>query len=409
MSFTLSRIYRGRISVFFNEKFYVGPNWRFSLLLPGLTGVGTLLFACYTCEVLIWRLIVLILYVLSVVVYGITAFRDPGIVTGGVPLSKGSPRSPPRWVRVPNYTKNPPVSSTPIGIGREGLPLPLSFMNGAAAAGEAPPASPEYHMVEQRWCYTCNLYRPLRSVHCRFCDVCLYRRDHHCPWIGVCVAEKNYGFFYCMLWGIIVLEATTGILSAMQLSRRASVVAQCCACVKEDLPFSVMSSSSFPPFFSLSDCPNKVDCHCDVSPVLVAVTKTYGIELILTIVSFIVSLMVVGFMGDHTKQICRNELLGDDSRFGGTNVFDKGSCVRNIKASVCYRSDEAMIVYEVCQPPAQVERQDTKGEEWNREEQHERELDSPSNSLQEEERKEESESFPVEVMLSDQAAEVIMV
>lgn len=321
---------KGSISVFLKDHFYLGPDWRFSLLLPGLTGLGTVLFTAYTCEVVVWKIIIILLYALHVVVYGLAAFRDPGVVTGGVPLERGISRPPTRWVRLPNYSSQPPRSAHPTLVDR-GLPPP------------PPPSFTEgYHVVEQRWCYTCHLYRPLRSVHCRFCDVCLYRRDHHCPWLGICVAEKNYGFFYGMLWSIIILEAMTGILSAMDLARRASAIDHCCTCA------SMNASSS-------SSCPDSTFCRCDVAPTLTAVTQTYGIELLVTALSFIVSLSIAAMMADHTRQICRNELLGDDSRYGATNVYDRGSFWKNIKASLCYSSEEAMIAYEVYEPHQEVE------------------------------------------------------
>jgi palmitoyltransferase ZDHHC9/14/18 len=67
------------------------------------------------------------------------------------------------------------------------------------------------NVVERRWCTACNLYRPLRTVHCRFCNVCILRRDHHCPWTGTCVGERNYryyvGFIFSALVSAVVIVA----------------------------------------------------------------------------------------------------------------------------------------------------------------------------------------------------------
>lgn len=316
---------RGSIFSYCNGRIFLGPDWRFSLLLPGLTGIGTLLFSAYTCDVMLWIIIVVLLYLLTVAVYGLAAFRDPGIVDSSAPLDQQSSRPPSRWVRLQNATNSATFTSLPKVVLDGPSPPPSSFTDG-------------YHIVEQRFCYTCHLYRPIRSVHCRFCDVCLYRRDHHCPWLGTCVAEKNYGFFYGMLWSIVTLETTTGILSAIHLSRRATEVHRCCTCLKEPCGSDSTLNS------------NSSSCHCEISPTLVAVSATYGMELFLTFICLAVSLCLLMAIVSHTKQICRNELLGDESRFGGINIFDKGNLWSNVKASLCFSSPEALICHEVYQP-----------------------------------------------------------
>lgn len=319
---------RGSIYSLCNSRIFVGPDWRFSLLLPSLTGIGTLLFSAYTCDVVLWIVIVIVLYLLTVVAYGLAAFRDPGIVDSSASLGQQSSRPPSRWVRLRNATNTTTFTSFPKAVLNGPSPPPSSFTDG-------------YHVVEQRWCYTCHLYRPIRSVHCRFCDVCLSRRDHHCPWLGTCVAEKNYGFFYGMLWCIVALEMTTGILSAIHLSRRATEVHRCCTCLSEscalDSPFNSSSTS----------------CHCEISPTLVAVSATYGVELFLTFICLSVNLCLVPLLVAHTRQIYRNELLGDESRFGGINIFNKGSLWSNVKASLCFSSPEALICYDVYQPSSE--------------------------------------------------------
>lgn len=156
---------KGNVQVLCNEKMYVGPNWAFSLLFPVLVGIGTATFMWYTCSIVAARWLAGILYCCTFVCFIGAAFRDPGIIERGPPLLSGTPRPPSRWIKVPNYNN---TSGNP---------------------------SQDFFLVEQRWCFSCHIYRPLRSVHCRYCDVCVHRRDHHCPWIGTCVAARNYLFF----------------------------------------------------------------------------------------------------------------------------------------------------------------------------------------------------------------------
>lgn len=58
--------------------------------------------------------------------------------------------------------------------------------------------------IKQKFCQTCNIYRPPRSKHCSFCDNCVLRFDHHCTWLGNCVGLHNYRYFVCLIYSSTV-------------------------------------------------------------------------------------------------------------------------------------------------------------------------------------------------------------
>jgi hypothetical protein len=64
-----------------------------------------------------------------------------------------------------------------------------------------------------KFCYTCNIFRPLCSSHCAECNNCVERFDHHCPWVGNCIGKLNYKYFYYFLSFFNLLIFYTIILS----------------------------------------------------------------------------------------------------------------------------------------------------------------------------------------------------
>ena len=59
-------------------------------------------------------------------------------------------------------------------------------------------------LVKIKYCYSCFIYRPPRTVHCAACGCCIERLDHHCPWIGTCVGKRNYKYFILFMWSVFL-------------------------------------------------------------------------------------------------------------------------------------------------------------------------------------------------------------
>ncbi|KAM4723023.1 palmitoyltransferase ZDHHC1 [Rhinophrynus dorsalis] len=56
------------------------------------------------------------------------------------------------------------------------------------------------HVIENLYCYICEVDVGPKTKHCSSCNKCVSRFDHHCKWLNNCVGGKNYWlFFNCLI------------------------------------------------------------------------------------------------------------------------------------------------------------------------------------------------------------------
>lgn len=70
-------------------------------------------------------------------------------------------------------------------------------------------------LAHLRRCSTCNLRRPPRASHCRYCDNCVMEFDHHCFWVGNCIGARTHRSFLLFLLsaglGAVLLTAACAL------------------------------------------------------------------------------------------------------------------------------------------------------------------------------------------------------
>lgn len=52
--------------------------------------------------------------------------------------------------------------------------------------------SKHQHVIENQFCYICEVSVSSKAKHCSACNKCVSHFDHHCKWLNNCVGGKNY-------------------------------------------------------------------------------------------------------------------------------------------------------------------------------------------------------------------------
>ena len=73
---------------------------------------------------------------------------------------------------------------------------------------------------KKRICAKCNIWKPPRAHHCRYCQRCIIMYDHHCSWVGNCIGHGNLHFFVQYL----VYTSSGAFYSLLLLSANRQVI-----------------------------------------------------------------------------------------------------------------------------------------------------------------------------------------
>ena len=71
-----------------------------------------------------------------------------------------------------------------------------------------------------KYCFSCEIFKPLRATHCAICNNCVHGFDHHCLWLGTCIGGGNYVDF---LLYILCLQGSILLLVALSLYQFAAL------------------------------------------------------------------------------------------------------------------------------------------------------------------------------------------
>ena len=160
--------WRGYNKLFCKKKIYAGSQYYYSfgtILYLLIYGISFMIFVILKQESISKKIIYFLLYsiYLIIVIFFclICAFTDPG----SIPIN--------------SLTANELKNANCCSNNR------VFYINGIRH--------------RKRFCYTCQIIRPIGSSHCKTCNICVEKFDHHCPWVGNCIGKNNYKFFFIFL------------------------------------------------------------------------------------------------------------------------------------------------------------------------------------------------------------------
>lgn len=153
-------------------------------------------------------------------------------------------------------------------------------------------------LTKIKYCATCDIYRPPRTVHCGLCNCCIERLDHHCPWLGTCIGKRNYKYFIIFITLIAVMVVKALAMTTIHIL---------------DSSFNVLEEDKT---VNMEDEKLTYSTPQQVSMVLLAFLIFFGI-------------FVFWLLGYHQYLICLNQttnenLKGSYNKYG--NPFDRGCC-----------------------------------------------------------------------------------
>ena len=160
--------WRGYNKLFCKKKIYAGSQYYYSfgtVLYILVYGISFIIFVILEQESLSRKIVSLILYCIYLIIVIffclVCAFTDPGVI----PINSLTASE----LKNANCCSNNRVF----------------YINGIR------------HKI--RFCYTCQIIRPIGSSHCKTCNICVEKFDHHCPWVGNCIGKNNYRYFFIFL------------------------------------------------------------------------------------------------------------------------------------------------------------------------------------------------------------------